>query len=181
MDNRRFKIDANFIFMADYVILLEVLFSERRTFALILGAKSLNNHVGVVRMLDQYTVGDIIEGKVTGIKPFGAFVAIDDEHQGLVHISEISHSFVKDINDILSVGDTVKVKILKVEEDSKKISLSIRQTEETPERRPAPKRPTVSKQQSDNKPGFNTLEQKLKDWLKESNEKQAQLNKRLKK
>lgn len=134
-------------------------------------------------MLDQYNVGDIIEGKITGIKPFGAFVALDQDHQGLVHISEVSHSFVKDINDLLSVGDTVKVKILKIEEDSGKVSLSIRQTEPAPER-PAPaKRPPRpnNKQQSEDKPGFNTLEQKLKDWLKESNEKQAQLNKRLKK
>jgi general stress protein 13 len=136
-------------------------------------------------MLDQYNVGDIIEGKVTGIKPFGAFVAIDNDTQGLVHISEVSHSFVKDINELLHVGDTVKVKILKIEEGSGKISLSIRQTEPAPERKPAPVRrssgPFVKKQQSEDKPGFNTLEQKLKDWLKESNEKQAQLNKRLKK
>ncbi|HSU80370.1 MAG TPA: S1 domain-containing post-transcriptional regulator GSP13 [Candidatus Angelobacter sp.] len=136
-------------------------------------------------MLDQSNVGDIIEGKVTGIKPFGAFVAIDNDTQGLVHISEVSHSFVKDLNEHLHVGDTVKVKILKIDEDSKKISLSIRQTEPAPERKPAPaRRPSgasVKKQQSDDKPGFNTLEQKLKDWLKESNEKQAQLNKRLKK
>jgi general stress protein 13 len=135
-------------------------------------------------MVDQHNVGDIIEGKVTGIKPFGAFVAIDNDTQGLVHISEVSHSFVKDINEHLHVGDTVKVKILKIEEESKKISLSIRQTEPAPERKPAPVRrsaPSVKKQQSEEKPGFNTLEQKLKDWLKESNEKQAQLNKRLKK
>lgn len=138
-------------------------------------------------MLDQYNVGDIIEGKVTGIKPFGAFVAIDNDTQGLVHISEVSHSFVKDINEHLHVGDAIKVKILKIDEESGKISLSIRQTEPAPERKPAPaRRPSggsssFKKQQSDDKPGFNTLEQKLKDWLKESNEKQAQLNKRLKK
>ncbi|HET6872856.1 MAG TPA: S1 RNA-binding domain-containing protein, partial [Sporolactobacillaceae bacterium] len=101
-------------------------------------------------------------------------------------------SFVKDINEHLHVGDTVKVKILKIDEESGKISLSIRQTEPAPERKPAPaRRPSggssssssssFKKQQSDDKPGFNTLEQKLKDWLKESNEKQAQLNKRLKK
>lgn len=133
-------------------------------------------------MLDQYNVGDIIEGKITGIKPFGAFVALDADHQGLVHISEVSHSFVKDINDLLSVGDTIKVKILKIEETSGKVSLSIRQTEPAPERREPARRPAPrAKQQSEDKPGFNTLEQKLKDWLKESNEKQAQLNKRLKK
>ncbi|WEG13792.1 S1 domain-containing post-transcriptional regulator GSP13 [Pullulanibacillus sp. KACC 23026] len=133
-------------------------------------------------MTEAFKVGDIVEGKVTGIKPFGAFVALNEDTQGLVHISEVSHSFVKDINDLLSVGDSVKVKVLKIDEESGRISLSIRQTEPAPERRPAPKHtaPSHAKPQSD-KPGFNTLEQKLKDWLKESNEKQAQLNKRLKK
>ena len=136
-------------------------------------------------MLDQYNVGDIIEGKVTGIKPFGAFVAIDDEHQGLVHISEISHDFVKDINEKLSIGDTVKVKILKIDKEAGKVSLSIRQTMPKPVR-PANKRPPQThgaghRKSNDNKDGFNTLEHKLKEWMKESNEKQAQLNKRLKK
>lgn len=67
-----------------------------------------------------FEVGSIVEGKVTGIKPFGAFVALNDEVQGLVHISEVSHSFVKDINDVLKVGDIVQVKILSVDEDSKR-------------------------------------------------------------
>lgn len=132
-------------------------------------------------MFTKYEVGTVVQGKVTGIKPFGAFVALDDETQGLVHISEIAHSYVKNIHDHLSIGDEVNVKILKVEDG--KISLSIRATEPAPERtekRPRPKRQpqkTVGKGAQ----GFNTLEDKLKEWLKESNERQAQLNKRLKK
>jgi general stress protein 13 len=128
-------------------------------------------------MLENFQVGDIVEGKVTGIKPFGAFVAIDNEHQGLVHISEVAHGYVKDIHDYLSVGDEVKVKILTIDEDAGKISLSIRKTQPEPPKHGAGGRKGGGK----NDPGFNTLEQKLKDWLKESNEKQAQLNKRLKK
>ncbi|MGV3487289.1 MAG: S1 domain-containing post-transcriptional regulator GSP13 [Tuberibacillus sp.] len=132
-------------------------------------------------MAEQINVGDILEGKVTGIKPFGAFVALDEKRQGLVHISEVSHEYVKDINDVLHVGDTVKVKVTKIEEESGKISLSIRQTQPAPER---PKRRTGGAprgKKSDDQAGFNTLEQKLKDWMKESNDRQAQLNKRLKK
>lgn len=129
-------------------------------------------------MLDQLKVGDIIEGKVTGIKPFGAFVAIDDEHQGLVHISEVSHDYVKDIHDVLAVGDTVKVKVTKIDGEAGKISLSIRQAQPEPER---PRRSGHRGRSRSVDKGFNTLEQKLKEWLKESNEKQAQLNKRLKK
>jgi general stress protein 13 len=130
----------------------------------------------------KYEVGSIVEGKVTGIKPFGAFVALDDQHQGLVHISEVSHDYVKDINDHLSVGDAVEVKVMNVEENSGKISLSIRKTQAAPEPKQQ-QRPRRNKRpaQNDNAQGFNTLEDKLKVWLKESNDRQAQLNKRLKK
>ncbi|HET7578735.1 MAG TPA: S1 domain-containing post-transcriptional regulator GSP13 [Bacillales bacterium] len=126
-------------------------------------------------MLENFQVGDIVEGKVTGIKPFGAFVAIDDQHQGLVHISEVAHGYVKDIQEYLSVGEEVKVKILSIDEDAGKISLSIRKTQTPP-----PKQHSGGRKKGKDQ-GFNTLEDKLKDWLKESNEKQAQLNKRLKK
>ncbi|MDQ0255845.1 general stress protein 13 [Evansella vedderi] len=140
-------------------------------------------------MSGQYEVGSIVEGKVTGIKPFGAFVALDDEKQGLVHISHIAHGFVKDINEHLKVGDEVKVKVLSVDEETGKISLSIRETQPKPEQpeRPAkterPRRNNTSKrqEQSNQGQGFNTLEEKLKVWLKESNEIQADLNKRVKK
>lgn len=135
--------------------------------------------------MSNFVVGDIVEGKVTGIKSFGAFVQINDEKQGLVHISEIAHGFVKDINDVLSVGEEVKVKIMKIEEESGRISLSIRATQEAPER-PARsnrgggggRRPQANRQQQQQ--GFNTLEEKLKEWLKQSNEIQADLNKRAK-
>lgn len=129
--------------------------------------------------MQDVNVGDIVEGKVTGIKPFGAFVAINENQQGLVHISEISHEYVKDINQHLSVGDQVNVKVIKIDEDAGKVSLSIRATQPKPQSQSKP--PKREKQQSEDKPGFNTLEAKLKDWLKESNEKQAQLNKRLNK
>ena len=52
----------------------------------------------------KYEAGEELSGKVTGIQPYGAFVALDEETQGLVHISEITYGFVKDINDFLSVG-----------------------------------------------------------------------------
>lgn len=124
-------------------------------------------------MLEDFQVGDIVEGKVTGVKPFGAFVAIDEKNQGLVHISEVAHGFVKDINEYLSVGDEVKVKILTIDEESGKISLSIRKTQ--------PKPVSHQGKKGGKDPRFNSLEDKLKDWMKESNEKQEQLNKRLKK
>lgn len=71
-------------------------------------------------------VGQVVQGEVTGITNFGAFVQLPENQSGLVHISEISAGFVKEVSDYLSVGDTVQVKVLKVTPDGK-INLSIRQ------------------------------------------------------
>ena len=83
-------------------------------------------------MARKYESGEELTGKVTGIQPYGAFVALDEETQGLVHISEITYGFVKDINEFLSVGEEVNVKVLEVDEEAGKISLSIRALQEEP-------------------------------------------------
>lgn len=70
--------------------------------------------------------GTIIEGKVSGITQFGAFVTLENNKTGLVHISEVALEYVKDIKDHLKEGDTVKAKILSVD-SAGKISLSIKQ------------------------------------------------------
>ena len=64
-------------------------------------------------------VGDIVEGKVTGIKPFGAFVSLPEGKTGLVHISEVSYEFVQDLSAVLSDGQTVSVKVLSIAPDGK--------------------------------------------------------------
>lgn len=83
-------------------------------------------------MADKYVVGDVLTGKITGIQPYGAFVALDEDTQGLVHISEITYGFVKNIADLLSVGQEVQVKVLEIDENASKISLSIRALQERP-------------------------------------------------
>ncbi len=70
-------------------------------------------------------IGSIVEGKVSGITGFGAFIDLPGKKTGLVHISEIARDYVKDIHDHLSIGQTVKVKILSMEPNGK-ISLSIK-------------------------------------------------------
>ena len=70
-------------------------------------------------------VGDIVEGKVTGIKPFGAFVSLPEGKTGLVHISEVSYEFVQDLSAVLSDGQTVQVKVLSIAPDGK-IALSMK-------------------------------------------------------
>lgn len=76
----------------------------------------------------QLTMGEILQGKITGITKFGVFVDIGDGKSGMVHISEVANTYVNDINDILKIGDTVKVKVLAIGEDGK-ISLSIKRAE----------------------------------------------------
>ena len=72
------------------------------------------------------SVGEIFDAKVLSVMPFGAFVGIGDNVSGLVHISEISNTFVKDINDHIKKGDQVKVMVIKIDDDGK-ISFSIKQ------------------------------------------------------
>lgn len=73
----------------------------------------------------QLKAGDIVDGKITGITSFGVFADIGNGMSGMVHISEISRSYVDDINNFLKIGDVSKMKVLSVGEDGK-IALSIR-------------------------------------------------------
>ena len=77
----------------------------------------------------QLEVGQILEGKVTGITNFGAFIDIGNNKSGMVHISEISNKFVKNISDFLSIGQNVKVKIINISEKGE-IGLSIKKLDE---------------------------------------------------
>lgn len=81
-------------------------------------------------------VGSIVQGKITGIAAFGAFVELDGGQTGLVHISEVASEYVEDISQHLKKGQTVKVKVLSIDPNGK-ISLSIKkaQSDETKKRR----------------------------------------------
>ncbi len=83
----------------------------------------------------EFAVGAIVEGKVTGITKFGAFVSLPGNKTGMVHISEIAHAYVSDINEHLTVGQEVKVKIIAID-PAGKINLSIKKTTEAPARQP---------------------------------------------
>lgn len=76
---------------------------------------------------DRIHVGDIIEGKVVRIAPFGAFVQVEPGVDGLVHISQISHNRINKVEDVLNVGDDVKAKVMELDAENKKISLSIKE------------------------------------------------------
>ena len=77
----------------------------------------------------QLTVGQIVEGKITGITNFGVFVDLGEGKSGLVHISEVARSYVNDIKDFVKLNDVVKAKVLNISDDGK-ISLSIKKAHE---------------------------------------------------
>ena len=89
----------------------------------------------------QLEVGKILEGKVTGITKFGAFVELEPGTTGMVHISEVSSTFVKDISEHLQQNQVVKVKVLSIGEDGK-ISLSIKRANEAKNPPPQPRKNT---------------------------------------
>ena len=81
----------------------------------------------------EFGVGSIIEGKVTGITKFGAFVSLPEGKSGLVHISEIAYSYVNDVKDHLKEGQEVKVKVIGIDENGR-INLSIKKAMDPPPR-----------------------------------------------
>ena len=83
----------------------------------------------------ELAVGAIVDGKVTGITKFGAFVSLPEGRSGLVHISEIAYSYVNEVSDHLHEGQEVKVKIIGIDQ-SNRINLSIKQVEPPPQRAP---------------------------------------------
>ncbi|MFS8541663.1 MAG: S1 RNA-binding domain-containing protein [Tissierellales bacterium] len=118
------------------------------------------------------TVGKVVEGTVTGITDFGAFVQLPGGKSGLVHISEISDDYVKKVADYLRKDQKVKVKILSISEDGK-VSLSIRQAK-TRSSNPI----EIDWSRSDEKQRNMSFEDKLSKFLKESSEKQDMLKMR---
>ncbi|MBE6995669.1 MAG: S1 RNA-binding domain-containing protein [Ruminococcaceae bacterium] len=136
-------------------------------------------------------VGSILEGKVTGITKFGAFVALEGGKSGLVHISEVANTFVSDVNDFLQVGQTVTVMVLSAEPG--KINLSIKKAQPREQRggvrparsegssaapRPASQQRTFVRapQQTHPQTADQSFEDKLKQFLSSSEGKMAELN-----
>ncbi|MDF2929015.1 MAG: pnp 2 [Anaerospora sp.] len=117
-------------------------------------------------------VGSVVEGVVTGITNFGAFVELPGGKVGLVHISEVADVYVRDVKDFLKEQDRVKVKVLSVDERGK-IGLSIKQL--TAPVNPGPRKPHTNDNRRPNR--FNSLsfEDKLNKFLKDSDERLTDL------
>ena len=123
----------------------------------------------------EFTVGAVLEGKVKTITKFGAFITLPENRTGMVHISEIANTYVSDIRAHLTEGQTVRVKIIGIDEAGK-ISLSIKRAQE--QQRPA--RTQQAPQQRASQPRQQrseplTFEEKLKQFMSESDSKMSSI------
>ena len=129
-------------------------------------------------------VGSKLQGKVTGITKFGAFVELSEGTTGLVHISEVADNYVKDINEHLKVGDQVEVKVINVEKDGK-IGLSIKKAKDRPEQTHQPRPQRHGRGDNRSRDNFRsrdnarapkeTFEQKMAKFLKDSEDRLSTL------
>lgn len=126
-------------------------------------------------------IGTILEGEVTGLTKFGAFVDLGEGESGMVHISEVASTYVNDISDYLEVGQEVKVKVINIDEKGK-IALSIKQADGTPEKKERTQKPQRQsapnvwqgqKQKYD--PENMSFEEMMSKWKTSSDEKMADL------
>lgn len=101
--------------------------------------------------------GDIVYGKVTNILGYGAFVLVDD-YDGLIHISEFSDGFVRNINDFVKIGQEIRLRIIEIDEESKRMKLSYKQIHKTR---------GVRCRVPEYKVGFEPLDDKLTSWIEE--------------
>ena len=121
-------------------------------------------------MKQEYKIGQIIEGTITGIKPYGAFVNIDGHTTGLIHISEISDEFVRDIEYFVSQGEKVIAKVIDMDDDGSQLRLSLKALNYSHRKKRKQylvdsKRPLLPPQSI----GFKTIEENLPRWMKERN------------
>ena len=130
----------------------------------------------------EFGVGSVLEGKVTGITKFGAFVSLPEGKSGLVHISEIAYSYVNDVKDHLKEGQEVKVKVIGIDENGR-INLSIKKAMDPPPRPAGHGRP-MGRPGGHNGGGFRgkpapaepaSFEDRLKQFMAASDSKLSEL------
>ena len=112
--------------------------------------------------MTKFKKGRIIRGTVTGIESYGVFVSCNEYYSGLIHISEISYNFVKNITDYVNVGDVIYAEILEVDESLGQLKLSIKNIDYKCNHGLRRKRIVETSQ------GFNTLAANLPIWIEKS-------------
>ena len=122
----------------------------------------------------QYRIGQTVEGKVTGIQPYGAFVMLYRQTCGLIHISEISDGYVRDISRYVKVGDTITVKIIDFDSAANQARLSLKalhRSHSRSRRRPMNRKAELPASHI----GFSSIAGMMKQWVTESEKGEGQL------
>ena len=109
--------------------------------------------------MEKVKKNDVIKATVTGVQKYGAFVNTED-YEGLIHISEISYGFVKNVNDYLKVGDNIFVEVVEVDDDDNHLKLSIKDIDYK-------KDGTRLKRMAETASGFQPLKDNLEIWINE--------------
>lgn len=120
--------------------------------------------------MKKYYAGQIVEGVITGIQSYGAFVSLDKYSSGLIHISEISDGFVKDIRNFVKVGEVVKVKVVDYDDATGQAKLSLksmRRGRSRSRKRQIVSNPTLPIMRI----GFQSIAQSMDKWIMEAKEK----------
>lgn len=102
--------------------------------------------------------GSKVQGQVTGVTKYGVFVSLDDEYSGMVHISEVSESYVEDMNKLFKIGDLINVKVLELDESKCHAKLSIKELDYRI------KKITKTKLKESGT-GFKLLSDNLENWI----------------
>jgi len=111
--------------------------------------------------MEKYYKDEIVEGLVTGIEKYGIFITLDEYYSGLIHISEISDGYVRDINNFVNIGETIRVKVLDSDDDTFHVRLSIKDLNYRINRKSTKILETGS--------GFEVLKNNLNKWIEEKN------------
>lgn len=112
--------------------------------------------------MTKYKKGKIVKATVSGIESYGVFVTLDDYYSGLIHISEISHGFVKNIHDYVNTGEIIFVEIIEVDDQLCHLKLSIKNINYKSNNK------NKKKMIKETSHGFTTLEYKLPIWIREN-------------
>lgn len=114
----------------------------------------------------EYKIGMVLNGTITGLQPYGAFVSLGEEKQGLIHVSEVQAGYTKNIHSLLEIGQSVSVQIIDIDEYSGKTSLSLRTLQlQNPQPNYRRKKYFTNKNK---KIGFAPLEKELPHWVNET-------------
>lgn len=108
--------------------------------------------------MKNYKIGDVVKGKVTGIEDYGIFLLVDNDVTGLIHISEISDSFVRNVADYAGIGEIIKAEVIEYDEINNRLKLSIKNDN-------CGKKTKKSELIKETGSGFKTLSNQLGVWI----------------